>query len=123
MTYGSECKIIKIESQEDILGSKRNPTKVTVPRRKEINRLFRTPYESLSMSDRLRISQLINLANSRINKKVYTSLAAFMWIMVAMFGKTPYCEMWGMPLAIITLALGLWIVWKQKGLAVAKPNL
>lgn len=110
MTYGSECKIIKIESQEDILGSKRNPTKVTVPRRKEINRLFRTPYESLSMGDKLRISELTNLANNKINKKVYTSLAAFMWIMVAMFGKTPYCEMWGIPLAIITLALGLWIV-------------
>lgn len=123
MTYGNECKIIKIESKEDILGSKRNLTKVTVPKRKEINRLFRTPYESLSMSDRLRISQLINLANGRINKKVYTSLAAFIWIMVAMFGKTPYCEMWGIPLAIITLALGLWMVWKQKGLAVAKPNL
>lgn len=109
MTYGSECKIIKIESQEDILGTKRKTNKVTVPRRKEINRLFRTPYESLSMSDRLRISQLINLANNKINKKVYTSLAAFMWIMVAMFGKTPYCAMWGIPLAIITLALGLWI--------------
>ena len=110
MTYGSECKIIKIESKEDILGSKRNPTKVTVPRRKAINRLFRTPYESLSMGDRLRISQLINLANSRINKKVYTRLAAFMWIMIAMFGKTPYCEMWGIPFAIITLFGGLWIV-------------
>lgn len=110
MTYGSECKIIKIESKEDVLGTRRNPTKVTVPRRKEINRLFRTPYESLSMGDKLRISQLTNLANSRINKKVYTSLAAIMWIMVAMFGKTPYCEMWGMPLAIITLALGLWSI-------------
>lgn len=110
MTYGSECKIIKIESQEDILGSKRNPIKVTVPRRKEINRLFRTPYESLSMGDKLRISQLVNLANGRINKKVYTSLGALMWILISMFGKTPYCAMWGMPLAIITLAVGLWII-------------
>lgn len=110
MTHGSECKIIKIESKEDVLGTRRNPTKVTVPRRKEINRLFRTPYESLSMGDKLRISQLTNLANGRINKKVYASLAALMWIMVAMFGKTPYCEMWGMPLAIITLILGLWMV-------------
>lgn len=109
MTYGSECKIIKIESQEDVLGSNRNPVQVTVPRRKEINRLFRTPYESLSMTDRLRISQLINLANNKINKKVYTSLAAFIWIMVAMFGKTPYCAMWGMPLAVITLVVGLWL--------------
>lgn len=109
MTYGSECKIIKIESQEDVLGSNRKPVQVTVPRRKEINRLFRTPYESLSMTDRLRISQLINLANNKINKKVYTSLAAFIWIMVAMFGKTPYCAMWGMPLAVITLVVGLWL--------------
>lgn len=110
MTYGSECKIIKIESKEDVLGSRQNPTKVTVPRRKEINRIFRTPYESLSMKDKLRISQLTNLANNRINNKVYVSLAAFMWVMVSMFGKTPYCAMWGMPLAIITLALGLWII-------------
>lgn len=110
MTYGSECKIIKIESKEDVLGTNRKPVKVTIPRRKEINRLFRTPYESLSMGDKLRISQLINLSNDRINKKVYTSLAAIMWIMVAMFGKTPYCEMWGMPIAIITLALGLWSI-------------
>ena len=109
MTYGSECKIIKIESQEDVLGSNRKPVQVTVPRRKEINRLFRTPYESLSMTDRLRISQLINLANNKINKKVYTSLAAFIWIMVAMFGKTPYCAMWGMPLAVMTLVVGLWL--------------
>lgn len=110
MTYGSECKIIKIESKEDVLGTNRKSIKTTIPKRKEINRLFRTPYESLSMGDKLRISQLINLANGRINKKVYTSLAAFMWIMVSMFGKTPYCAMWGMPLAIITLALGLWII-------------
>lgn len=109
MTYGSECKIIQIESKEDVLGSNRKPVQVTVPRRKEINRLFRTPYESLSMTDRLRISQLINLANNKINKKVYTSLAAFIWIMVAMFGKTPYCAMWGMPLAVITLVVGLWL--------------
>ena len=109
MTYGSECKIIKIESKEDVLGTNRKPIKTTVPKRKEINRLFRTPYESLSMGDRLRISQLINLANNKINKKVYTSLAAFMWIMVAMFGNTPYCAMRGIPLAIITLVVGLWI--------------
>ena len=110
MTYGSECKIVKIESKEDILGTNRKPIKTTVPKRKEINKLFRTPYESLSMKDKLRISQLTSLANDRINNKVYTSLVAFMWIMIAMFGKTPYCAMWGMPLAIITLALGLWIV-------------
>lgn len=109
MTYGSECKIIQIESKEDVLRSRVNPTKIMVPKRKEINRLFRTPYESLSVGDKLRISQLTNLANGRINKKVYTSLAAFMWILISMFGKTPYCAMWGTPLAIITLALGLWL--------------
>lgn len=110
MTYGSECKIIKIESKEDILGTNRKPIKTTIPKRKEINRLFRTPYESLSMKDKLRISQLTNLANERISNKAFISIGAFMWILISMFGKTPYCAMWGMPLAIITLAVGLWII-------------
>lgn len=110
MTYGSECKIIKIESAEDVLGISRARETKRIPGRKERYELFKTNKKSLDSIDSARLKELEGLADKRIKEKTLTTGLAIVWLLISMLGKTPYCAMWGIPFAIITLIAGLWLV-------------
>ncbi|MCW6701558.1 hypothetical protein NH288_05600 [Anaerococcus sp. NML200537] len=62
------------------------------------------------LEESLALKEIEGFVTNRITEKMITTLIAFIWLMIAMYGKTPYCQIWGIPFAIISLVIGLWMI-------------
>lgn len=105
-----DLKPIKIERPEDIIGTRWAREIKRIPGRKERYELFKTNKKSLDPIDSARLKELEGLADKRLKEKTLITGLAIIWILISMLGKTPYCAMWGVPFALITLIAGLWLV-------------
>lgn len=83
--------------------------RVRIPRSRK-KRIELIKYGAKDYEESLALKEIEGFVNNRITEKVITTLIAFMWIMIAMYGKTPYCQIWGIPFAILSLVIGLWMI-------------
>lgn len=83
--------------------------RVRIPRSRK-KRIELIKYGAKDYEESLALKEIEGFVNNRITEKVITTLIAFMWIMIAMYGKTPYCQIWGIPFAIMSLVIGLWMI-------------
>lgn len=67
-------------------------------------------YGARNFDESMMLKEIEGFVSKRLTEKVITTLIAFMWIMIAMYGKTPYCQIWGIPFAIMSLVIGLWMI-------------
>lgn len=105
-----ELPQIKIERPEDVIGPRWAREIKRIPGRKERYELFKANKKSLDPIDSARLKELEGLADKRLKEKTLITGLAIVWILISMFGRTPYCAMWGVPFAVITLIAGLWLV-------------
>ena len=83
--------------------------RVRIPRSRK-KRIELIKYGAKDYEESLALKEIEGFVNNRITEKVITTLIAFIWLMIAMYGKTPYCQIWGIPFAIISLVIGLWMI-------------
>lgn len=83
--------------------------RVRIPRSRK-KRIELIKYGAKDYEESLALKEIEGFVNNRITEKVITTLVAFAWLMIAMYGKTPYCQIWGIPLTILSLVVGLWMI-------------
>lgn len=67
-------------------------------------------YGAKNFEESRMLKEIEGFVTNRITEKLITTSVAFIWIIVAMYGKTPYCQIWGIPFAILSLVIGLWMI-------------
>lgn len=56
------------------------------------------------------LAELEKMVKDRLTEKLLITLTALMWLLIGLYGNTIYCAIWGIPLVIITLLAGVWIL-------------
>lgn len=82
--------------------------KIKIPKRSERIRLIKKGVKNLD--EWLLLAELEKMVKDRLTEKLLISVIAFIWLFVSVFGKTVYCTLWGIPLTIVTLFIGIWIL-------------
>lgn len=83
--------------------------RVRIPRSRK-KRIELIKYGAKDYEESLALKEIEGFVNNRITEKVITTLVAFAFLMIAMYGQTPYCQIWGIPLTILSLVVGLWMI-------------
>lgn len=81
---------------------------IRIPKRSERNKLIRKGAKNLDEFIMLR--ELEQMVKARLIEKLCVTGVAFLWLIIGLFGKTVYCALWGIPLAIISLFIGVWML-------------
>lgn len=81
---------------------------IRIPSRSKRNKLIRKGVKNFDEFVMLR--ELEQMVKVRLIEKLCITGVAFLWLIIGLFGRTIYCTMWGIPLAIITLFVGVWIL-------------
>lgn len=84
----------------------KNMDKIRIPNRNKRNTLIRKGAKHFYEVIMLR--ELEQMVSARLIEKLCITGVAFLRLIIGLFGKTVYCAMWGIPLAIITLFVGVW---------------
>lgn len=79
---------------------------IRIPKRSERNKLIRKGAKHFH--ELIMLRELEQMVKVRLIEKLCITGVAFLWLIIGLFGKTVYCAMWGIPLAIITLFVGVW---------------
>ena len=56
------------------------------------------------------LAELEKIVKDRLTEKLLITTVALIWLLIGLFGKTIYCALWGLPLSIITLIVGVWLL-------------
>lgn len=56
------------------------------------------------------LAELENMVKDRLTEKLLITTVALMWLLIGLCGNTIYCALWGIPLSIITLIIGVWLL-------------
>lgn len=67
-------------------------------------------YGAKNFDESMMLKEIEGFVSKRVTEKVITTLVAFAFLMIAMYGQTPYCQIWGIPLTILSLVVGLWMI-------------
>ncbi len=81
---------------------------IKIPSRKKRSELIRKGAKGTY--EKIMLRELESVVSRRLTEKAMISLIGLMWVMVAMYGKTELCAIFGLPLAVMTLAVGIWLV-------------
>lgn len=81
---------------------------IRIPKRSERIRLIKKGVRNLD--ERLLLAELEKMVKDRLTEKLIITATALVWLFVGVYGQTVYCTLWGMPLMIITLFVGVWIL-------------
>lgn len=79
-----------------------------IPKRSERRKLVkgkRRHFHELIM-----LAELEKMVKDRLTEKLIITAVALIWLLIGLFGKTIYCALWGIPLSIITLIIGVWVL-------------
>lgn len=82
--------------------------KTVIPKRSKRIRLIKRGVKNLDEYTILR--ELEKMVKDRLTKKLIITTTALIWLSIGLFGKTVYCTLWGIPLSIITLIIGVWLL-------------
>lgn len=94
---------VKVNQMRD-----RRMKKIKIPKRSERWKLIKG--KKKHFHEFIMLAELEKMVKDRLTEKLLISVIAFIWLFVGMFGKTVYCTLWGIPLAIVTLFIGVWIL-------------
>lgn len=81
---------------------------IKIPKRSERIRLIKKGVRNLD--EWLLLAELEKMVKDRLTEKLIITATALLWLFVGVYGQTIYCTLWGIPLTIITLFVGVWIL-------------
>lgn len=82
--------------------------KIKIPKRSERIRLIKKGAKNLD--EWLLLAELEKMVKDRLTEKLLITVTTLMWLIFGLCGRTAYCALWGIPLAFITLFIGVWIL-------------
>lgn len=82
--------------------------KIKIPKRSERIRLIKG--KKRHFHEIIMLAELEKMVKDRLTEKFIITAVALMWLFVGVYGQTIYCTLWGIPLTIITLLVGVWIL-------------
>lgn len=89
------------------MGSRRM-RKIKIPKRSERWKLIKG--KKRHFHEIIMLAELEKIVRDRLAEKLIITAVALMWLFVGVYGQTIYCTLWGIPLTIITLLVGVWIL-------------
>ncbi len=101
---------IKIESYQEILGipDVEELINIKIPKRSTRTDLIKK--RAKNIYEYVILKELEGLASKRIKEKSIITGLAMLWLFIGKYGNTPYCAVFAVPLVVITLIIGLWII-------------
>lgn len=78
--------------------------------RYELIKKYKRDRDNMSFKEKMAAREIESTVNKRIKEKIVITLLSVMWLLVGIFGKTPGCEVFGVPFAVLSLFAGLWII-------------
>ena len=82
--------------------------KTVIPKRSERRRLIKRGVKNLD--EYIMLRELEKMVKDRLTEKLLITTVALIWLLIGLFGKTVHCALWGIPLSIITLIVGVWLL-------------
>ena len=82
--------------------------KTVIPKRSERLRLIKRGVKNLD--EYIMLRELEKIVKDRLTEKLLITTVALIWLLIGLFGKTAQCASWGIPLSIITLIIGVWLL-------------
>lgn len=82
--------------------------KIKIPKRSERWKLIKG--KKRHFQEIIMFAELEKIVKDRLLEKLLITLTALMWLLIGLYGNTIYCTIWGIPLMIITLLVGVWIL-------------
>lgn len=82
--------------------------KINIPKRSERWKLVKG--KKRQIHEIIMLAELEKIVKDKLTEKLLITLTALMWLLVGLYGNTIYCALWGIPLSIITLIIGVWIL-------------
>ena len=82
--------------------------RIKIPKRSKRTDLIKN--RARSFYEWFMLRELEQMVSDRLTEKLIISAVALMWLLVGLYGKTIYCALWGIPLAIISLFIGVWML-------------
>ena len=79
-----------------------------LPKRSERLRLVKRGVKNLD--EYIMLRELEKIVKDRLTEKLLITTVALIWLLIGLFGKTAHCALWGIPLSIITLIVGVWLL-------------
>ena len=79
-----------------------------IPKRAERRRLIKRGVKNLD--EYITLRELEKMVKDRLTEKLLITAVALMWLLIGLCGNTIYCALWGIPLSIITLIIGVWLL-------------
>lgn len=79
-----------------------------IPKRSERIRLVKRGVKNLD--EYIMLRELEKIVKDRLTEKLLITTVALIWLLIGLFGKTVHCALWGIPLSIITLIVGVWLL-------------
>lgn len=82
--------------------------KIKIPKRSERWKLIKG--KKRQIHELIMLAELEKMVKDRLTEKLLITAVALMWLLIGLYGKTIYCTIWGIPLSIITLIIGVWVL-------------
>lgn len=82
--------------------------KIKIPKRSERRRLIKNGAKHFH--ELIMLAELEKMVKDRLLEKLLITLVALMWLVIGLYGNTIHCALWGIPLSIISLVIGVWIL-------------
>ena len=79
-----------------------------IPKRSERRRLIKRGVKNLD--EYIMLRELEKIVKDRLTEKLLITAVALMWLLIGLYGNTIHCALWGIPLSIITLIIGVWVL-------------
>lgn len=82
--------------------------KIKIPKRSERWKLIKG--KKRHFHEIIMLAELEKIVKDRLTEKLLITAVALIWLLIGLYGKTIYCAIWGIPLSIITLIIGVWVL-------------
>ena len=79
-----------------------------IPKRSERWKIIKRGVKNLD--EYIMLRELEKIVKDRLTEKLLITTVALIWLLIGLFGKTVHCALWGIPLSIITLIVGVWLL-------------
>ena len=79
-----------------------------IPKRSERWKIIKRGVKNLD--EYIMLRELEKMVKDRLTEKLLITTVALIWLLIGLFGKTVHCTLWGIPLSIVTLIIGVWLL-------------
>lgn len=81
---------------------------IKIPKRSERRKLVKG--KKRHFHELIMLAELEKMVKDRLTEKLLITALTLIWLIVGLYGQSIYCALWGIPLAIITLFVGVWVL-------------